>query len=314
MWRKNNGEKPSPLRFKMLLQNLQKYVNNGITEENGNFIAQYLYDEWGNLLYIDSDDRDDTAVHLTVAEANPLRYRGYYYDAETGYYYLQSRYYDSEICRFINADAVEIALLSKNTNAGTNLSAYCNNNPVNNSDRNGFITKDEAKSQINNFIKKHLIKIWPDLNNDYTWEMKEIYRETSGNYTAKIKYYKFVLFKNSFNITVGDYNSWKEDGEVIGQLNKEFVNNQHNYMISENKKGLSVSFTDDGPNLLGIIFASVLVLIHMIISWFNARSSVSKYEKANNITKLWDYMFEVTNGNSKINGCYILYKGDYKKI
>ena len=296
----------------MLLQNLQKYVNGGITEENGNFIVQYLYDEWGSLLSIDTADEDGSVEYREIAEANPLRYRGYYYDAETGYYYLQSRYYDSEICRFINADAVEIALLSKNTNAGTNLSAYCNNNPVNNSDRNGFITKDEAKSQINNFIKKHLIKIWPDLNNDYTWEMKEIYRETSGNYTAKIKYYKFVLFKNSFNITVGDYNSWKEDGEVIGQLNKEFVNNQHNYMISENKKGLSVSFTDDGPNLLSIIFASVLVLIHLLVSIFQAGISSHRTGK---ISDEWIYMFEITKGNSDINGRYILlYSGGYKKV
>ena len=116
---------------------MQKYVNGGITKENGNFIAQYLYDEWGNLLYIDSDDRDDTAVHLTVAEANPLRYRGYYYDAETGYYYLQSRYYDSEICRFINSDIIEISVISKDLFYGNSLYTYCNNNPVNYLDTNG---------------------------------------------------------------------------------------------------------------------------------------------------------------------------------
>ena len=48
-----------------------------------------------------------------LGEANPLRYRGYYYDNETGYYYLQSRYYDPSICRFINADLVIIAKQQK---------------------------------------------------------------------------------------------------------------------------------------------------------------------------------------------------------
>lgn len=49
----------------------------------------------------------------TLGEANPIRYRGYYFDTETGYYYLQSRYYDSSICRFINADTYKYAKLQK---------------------------------------------------------------------------------------------------------------------------------------------------------------------------------------------------------
>lgn len=68
---------------------------------------------------------------------NPLRYRGYYYDTETGYYYLQSRYYDPSICRFINSDIPEIAGMSKGISAGTNLFAYCNNKPINLSDPTG---------------------------------------------------------------------------------------------------------------------------------------------------------------------------------
>ena len=74
-----------------------------------------------------------------IAKQNPLRYRGYYYDNETGYYYLQSRYYDSNICRFINADIPEIAKISKSISSGLNIFAYCNNNPINNSDPNGHI-------------------------------------------------------------------------------------------------------------------------------------------------------------------------------
>lgn len=109
-----------------------------ITDSEGNVIVQYVYDEWGKLLNVYAVN-EDNAEQVEVANANPLRYRGYYYDTETGYYYLQSRYYDASICRFINADIPEIAQMSKDVAVGINLFAYCNNDPVNNSDPNGHI-------------------------------------------------------------------------------------------------------------------------------------------------------------------------------
>ncbi len=98
-----------------------------ITDNNGTIVGNYEYDAWGTVTLADSD----------IANANPLRYRGYYYDSETGYYYLQSRYYNSSICRFINADIPEIAQLSKGVSYGTNLFSYCDNDPINNSDPTG---------------------------------------------------------------------------------------------------------------------------------------------------------------------------------
>ena len=104
-----------------------------IANSNGFVIAQYNYDEWGRLLSIDA-----SAANTLIAAANPIRYRGYYYDNETGYYYLQSRYYDVDICRFINADIPEIARISKDTSNGINIFAYCNNDPINHRDPSGL--------------------------------------------------------------------------------------------------------------------------------------------------------------------------------
>ncbi len=88
-----------------------------LIQANGHVVAQYTYDAWGNILDSGGD----------LAAVNPLRYRGYYYDNETGFYYLQSRYYDPANRRFINAD-----LLASTGQGftGTNMFAYCVNSPV----------------------------------------------------------------------------------------------------------------------------------------------------------------------------------------
>ena len=87
-------------------------------------VATYEYDAWGNI--VSSSGR--------LAEINPLRYRGYYYDNETGFYYLQSRYYDPANRRFINAD---VYASTGQGFVGTNMFAYCVNNPVFLTDKDG---------------------------------------------------------------------------------------------------------------------------------------------------------------------------------
>ena len=88
-------------------------------------VATYEYDAWGNIL----------SSSGKLAEINPLRYRGYYYDSETGFYYLQSRYYDPENHSFINADSY--ASTDSSDAIACNMFAYCGNNPVLNLDPTG---------------------------------------------------------------------------------------------------------------------------------------------------------------------------------
>ena len=90
--------------------------------------ARYEYDAWGKILSISCA----TGSFEVAAYANPLRYRGYIYDDETGFYYLQSRYYDPAVGRFINSDGqLNGGFL------GNNMFAYCENNPVMYVDYNG---------------------------------------------------------------------------------------------------------------------------------------------------------------------------------
>ena len=79
----------------------------------------------------------------TLGQANPFRYRGYYFDTESGLYYLQSRYYDPSTGRFINADDTAVLGLSELTGevSGTNLFAYCYNDSVNMKDPDGHLPK-----------------------------------------------------------------------------------------------------------------------------------------------------------------------------
>ena len=88
--------------------------------------------------YSDVDEAafdENYAKNKTIAELNPFRYRGYYYDIETQLYYLQTRYYDPEIGRFINADDVDILLAKESDN--NNLFNYCQGDPINRLDREG---------------------------------------------------------------------------------------------------------------------------------------------------------------------------------
>ena len=104
--------------------------------------------------YSDVDEAafdENYAKNKTLAELNPFRYRGYYYDEETGLYYLKSRYYDPEAGRFITID--DISYIDPDTINGLNLYAYCGNNPVMNVDPNGC-SWNSFWNNVGNWFKK----------------------------------------------------------------------------------------------------------------------------------------------------------------
>ena len=118
-----NGEKYYYFR------NLQNDIVS-IYDGNGNQVVSYTYDSWGKLLSIEGSAKD------TIGVLNPFRYRGYYYDTESGFYYLNSRYYDPAVGRYINADG----FVSTNQGIGEhNMFAYCANNPIMRADPSGCL-------------------------------------------------------------------------------------------------------------------------------------------------------------------------------
>ena len=96
-----------------------------ILNASGSVVANYYYDAWGKV-----------TTSSSIGQTNPIRYRGYYYDTDTGFYYLQSRYYDPTIKRFISADDTNYLGIS-GTILGCNMYSYCENNPIKYHDSEG---------------------------------------------------------------------------------------------------------------------------------------------------------------------------------
>ncbi|MEG0773891.1 DNRLRE domain-containing protein [Clostridium sp.] len=113
-----------------------------LVDKYGHEVVNYTYDTWGKLISIEGTLKDSLGVK------NPYRYRGYRYDTETGLYYLQSRYYNPEWGRFINADAIAGSLGEL---LGHNIFAYTKNNPIMAKDPSGFrsvYTMDEETDEM----------------------------------------------------------------------------------------------------------------------------------------------------------------------
>ena len=119
-----------------------------IYDTDMNLVGEYVYDAWGNCT-IETTGTDNYAI----MQLNPFRYRGYYWDKELNLYYLQTRYYDPETGRFINADNIGYGIVRFKTLNSLNLFSYCLNNPINKTDPTGEDWKSFWK-KVGNFFDK----------------------------------------------------------------------------------------------------------------------------------------------------------------
>jgi len=126
----------------------------------GNTAVSYTYDAWGNVLSVSGYEVDE------IGTLNPLRYRSYVYDVETQLYYLQSRYYNPEIGRWINADSLVSGI--GGDMRGYNLFTYCFNNPVNMFDSTGHWPQwiKDAAAWVNENIIQPVVEFTCDVAED----------------------------------------------------------------------------------------------------------------------------------------------------
>lgn len=227
--------------FYYFIKNVQNDII-GIMNESGVVVVNYEYDSWGKIISItDSNNNDITNLSNHIGNINPFRYRSYYYDKETNLYYLNSRYYNPEWGRFINADSI---IGPNNDIFGYNLYLYCGNNPINNFDVHGTKKKTiasvfvkAAKCVNDAFIQ--VVKTIPEVRK----YAATVYSE-SGGQNKKTKQVVAHSIKNRVN-----YNQWKNKStieEVISQPhqydgynNQRYQNAMHYYETNESPKSLA---------------------------------------------------------------------------
>ena len=178
-------------------------------DTDGNIVVQYKDGAWGNHFVLDCEGNEITDTEH-IGHRNPFRYRGYYYDTTSGFYYLKSRFYDPETGRFLSPDSVEH--LDHETIGGLNLYAYCNNNPVMYSDPEGHSWDDflniatkvisgvgSAALGLVTLVRtaNPILAIKQGMQ---AWAINDIYQLASGRVSAQISEKGDVEITNSNNL------------------------------------------------------------------------------------------------------------------
>ena len=222
-----------------------------IADKDGNVLANYAYDSWGKVTEITGD--------TALAEQNPIRYRSYYYDFETEWYFLNTRYYSPDMCRFISADGY---VQTGQSVLDKNMFSYCGNNSSSRIDEYGTSWKSIKKWFSNAWSKT---KSWAKrtFGAGYILESHEKGPEAehlgylSGFITLKTgaktitKYYSSSGTKKPVSV----YGKLRADkmGLSSGGVKINIKKLSFNMSLGLDDMGLSVSHTDeDVTNIYGV--------------------------------------------------------------
>ena len=202
----------------------------GILNIDGNLVVTYKYDAWGKVLTVSG------IMAETVGTINPMRYRDYYLDTETGYYYLQSRYCNPDICRFINADEPNVISLNYGNIVGANLFAYCDNNPIMNVDPSGFLTLNATVVGFALDVALTLLCSWVKGAWDIMGSALKIYARKKGyNY-----FYNYLLtsavpkWKGMFSTAITWIRKaiWRATGATLSNLSSSTMTSALNKVVT----------------------------------------------------------------------------------
>ena len=173
-------------------------------------IATYSYDAWGKVVAIKDANGAEVTSPNVIASINPIRYRGYYYDSDTGFYCLQSRYYDPELRRFLNADGEIAAGMDVQ---GYNLFAYCFNNPLNMVDASGEwpeFLEDFGRGFVNG-VKNYFGGLWSAV----THPLRTVKSLLSPKQIFMNLFDGFGVWRNAFSLGSALKN---KDAEAVGEF------------------------------------------------------------------------------------------------
>ena len=268
--------------------NLQGDVVKLVTA-SGSAVATYEYDAWGNIL----------SKSGTMADKNPLRYRGYYYDAETGFYYLQSRYYDPANRRFINADSYAS---TGQDFVGTNMFAYCGNSPIGRIDIGGCWWLSDAWEwvcattesacdtvcEVSSDVRDATICVW-NWSSQAATSLREYVTNEDEQVVLDADYFAFYKGVPVIKLPIGtDAFSFGVIflGDEVGSLADSVSAVRHEY-------GHSVHFSKIGPKK----FLKYVAIPSLIGYW----TDVDYYDY---YSQPWEYTADMLGGVNRRDGKY----------
>ena len=262
-----------------------------VMDSTGHFIVGYDYDEWGKPINTYFTDRTLSAEQIAAVNANPLRYKGYYYDHETGYYYLQSRYYDPSICRFINSDLPQYAIVQKNVNVGLNSFAYCCNDAVNSNDPSGCVAPEIALTTFYALLKAILIAFFAYFAANVVYYTAV--QNLPNNYFGKSRYSVNEKLNKSVDLfTVVKTGLWSLALDIAKRVkkNKKRNSNQVHHIVPRNIR-LTVS---KNPFIEKYAHYYYLKAGHSIEATYNKIKLKSRFHSAINTNLYYSFVFKIT--------------------
>lgn len=250
-----------------------------LLNDTGTVNSIYTYDSWGKLISVTSSTGAARADN-TMAIQSSIRYRGYVYDTETGLYYLQSRYYDPETGRFLNADDVDF-IGASGTVLSYNAFAYCENNVMNKKDligrnvQNAIVFLFVVSAMYNSLeifldeymnIRKYNIKKFQYNENDF-YKARVEYEDFKNNNSEKLKKY-------TISIDFGDCDIWAYRSANMNHFENALIESAGDMLESSER------IEDYNPNagdVASVIpWASSLILIVSSLVKYGKRTSVEK--------------------------------------
>lgn len=257
------------------LKDVTGQIDAVVDVETNTIIYSCTYDAWGSIL-------DEYCTDALVAYGNPLRYKDYNYDIDSDLYYLQSRYYDSYMGRFLNADEPilsEIGIQQTNSN---NMYLYCGNDPINDADPSGSISFNQLKTALSNAmnavknaVQKIVRKIGIWRSGSYLYVKTSLLAGAIDTAIIAGSAAKMVAIKSAFKVAVKFLKSNEKNFiKFLKNTLFPFISNNVTSVINFCLKAFATSF--------GLKFASSLVKgkvqdalfgNFILYKWYNAFSS-----------------------------------------